>query len=175
MRKALIVLTALAALATLAVGCGDEAEDADAGSDAGALEITDAWARSPMQDVGAVYFAAHNGAEADDRLVGVSTEVAGRAEIHETVERDGQMVMQPVEVVTIPAGGDVMFQPGGYHIMLFDLTAPLEVDSTIALVLEFENAGRVDIQALVMAFVPDEGMDIGAEGPTGSTAAAGMG
>lgn len=173
--RRLLVLLAVAALATLAVACGDD-EDAETGMDEDTVHVADAWARSPMQDVGAVYFTAHNGAEADDHLVGVSTDAAARAEVHETVEQDGQMVMRPVGSVTIPAGEDVRFEPGGYHIMLFELAEPLEVDTTITLVLEFENAGEVTVEALVKAFVPDEGMDMGdKDGPTGSTADAAMG
>ncbi len=171
-----LILLAVAALATLAVACGDEDGGAETGMDEDTIHVADAWARSPMQDVGAVYFDAHNGAEEEDRLIGVSTDVAARAEIHETVEQDGQMVMQPVESVAIPPGEDVSFEPGGYHIMLFELTDPLEVDTTIALTLEFEVAGEIEVQALVKAFVPDEGMDGGGmSGPTGSTADEEMG
>ncbi len=176
MRKALVLL-AVVGLATLAVACGDGDGGGETGMDEGTIHVADPWARSPMQDVGAVYFVAHNGAEEEDRLIGLSTDVAGRAEIHETVEQDDQMVMQPVESVAIPPGEDVSFEPGGYHIMRFELTEPLEVDTTIALTLEFELAGEIEIQALVKAFVPDDGMDMGEEtsGPTGSTADAGMG
>jgi copper(I)-binding protein len=175
MRKALVLL-ALAALATVAIACGDEG-GGETGMDKDTIHVADAWARSPSEDVGAVYFTAHNGAEEEDRLIGVSTDIAGRAEIHETVEKDGQMVMQPVDAVPIPSGEDVSFEPGGYHVMLFELTSPLEVDTTIALTLEFELAGEVEVRALVKAFVPEEGMDMGGEmsGPTGSTAEAGMG
>ncbi len=172
MRK-LWVLLAVAALATVGVACGND-EDAETGMDEDTVHVSDAWARSPMQDVGAVYFVAHNGAEQDDRLVGVSTDAAARAEIHETVEQDGQMVMQPVEGVTIPANDEVSFEPGGYHIMLFELTEPLEVDSTISLTLEFEDAGRIEIQALVKPYVPEEGMDMGGgEGEMATTGATG--
>jgi hypothetical protein len=171
MRK-LLVLLAIGALATAAVACG-EGEDAETGMDEDTVHVSDAWARSPMQDVGAVYFLAHNGAEEDDELIGVSTDAAARAEIHETVEQDGQMVMQPVEGVTIPANQDVSFEPGGYHIMLFELTEPLEVDTTIAITLEFELAGEVEIQALVKAYVPDEGMGGGEMPATGATGAMG--
>ena len=171
MRK-LLVLVAIGALATVGVACGED-EDAETGMDEDTVHVSDAWARSPMQDVGAVYFTAHNGAEEDDQLIGVSTDAAARAEIHETVEQDGQMVMQPVGGVTIPANEDVMFEPGGYHIMLFELAEPLEVDTTISLTLEFELAGEVEIQALVKAYVPEEGMDMGGEGEMPATGASG--
>ena len=176
MRK-LLVLVSVLALAGVAVACGDDG-GTETGMDEDTIHVAGAWARSPMQDVGAVYFTAHNGAEEEDHLIGVSSPIAGRAEVHETVEQDGGMVMQPVEFVAIGPDEEVVFEPGGYHIMLFELTEPLEVDSTITVVLEFENAGQVPIEALVKAFVPDEGMDMGggempATGATGAMGATG--
>jgi copper(I)-binding protein len=139
-----------AALAMLLPACS--------GGDVVAVE--DAWARSPMADVGAVYFTVVNDGGAD-RLVGVSAEVAGRAEIHETVMEGGQAEMQPVDAVAIPADGELAFEPGGYHVMLFDLSGPLEVGQTISVVLMFEDGGEVEVDAEVRAFVEhemDEGM-----------------
>jgi hypothetical protein len=173
MRK-LLALFAVLVLAAFAVSCGDGDAGEEAGMDEDTIHVADAWARSPMQDVGAVYFTAHNGAEEADLLIRVSSPVAARSEIHETVEQDGEMVMHPVASVEIGPGQDVRFEPGGYHIMLFELTEALEVDSTITIVLEFENAGEISVEALVKAYVPDEGMGIDKDGPTGSTADAGM-
>lgn len=177
--RLLVVMTALV-LAVLVVACGEEGTTEETGMDEDTVHVADAWARSPSEDVGAVYFVAHNGAEEEDLLIGVSSPDAARAEIHETVEEGGQMVMQPVASVAIGPDEEVSFEPGGYHVMLFDLTAPLEVDSTVTVVLEFELAGQVPIEAIVKEYVP-EGMDMGGEGemgmtgPTGSTAPADMG
>jgi copper(I)-binding protein len=155
MRKLAVVLAVLAAVAPSAA-CGGGAEET--GLEEDTIHVADAWARSPMQDVGAVFFTVHNGAEVEDRLIGASSPVAGRAEVHETVERDGEMVMQPVEAVPIPPNEEVRFEPGGYHVMLYDLSEPLEVDSTITVVLEFEHAGQIPVEAIVKPYVPEEGM-----------------
>lgn len=53
----------------------------------------------------------------------------------------GEMTMRPVESVVLPAGETVMLMPGGYHIMLLDLAAPLEVGQTFDITLTFANAG----------------------------------
>ncbi len=177
MRK-LAILVAVLALATVAAACGDDGGEGEAGLDEDTVHVSDAWARSPMPDVGAVYFLAHNGAEVQDRLIGVSSPVAGRAEIHETIERDGQMVMRPVDGVAIPPGEEVSFEPGGYHVMLFDLVEPLEVGSSIVVVLELERAGEIEVRALVEAYVPEDGTGTGGAGvtgPTGVTAPADVG
>jgi periplasmic copper chaperone A len=177
MRRHAIAVAALATLALVAAACGSD----DGGTPAGetgmnedTIHVADIWARSPSRDVAAVYFTAHNGAEEADRLVAVSTPAAGRAEMHETVEVGGQMQMSPVDSIEIGPDEEVVFEPGGYHVMLFDLTAPLEVGNMIDVTLTFENAGDIRVEALVKEYVPDEGMDMGGKmtGPTGSTASA---
>jgi copper(I)-binding protein len=189
MTRSLLIVPVALFLALAAAACGDDGGGAsgetgtggEAGMEEDTIHVADAWARSPSEDVGAVYFQAHNGAGVADRLIGVSTPAAGRAEIHEMVERGGEMVMQPVGPVTIGPDETVAFEPGGYHVMLFNLTEPLAVDSTISVTLEFENAGEIQIEALVKPYVPEEGMGMGGEdgmgmtGPTGSTAPADMG
>ena len=62
---------------------------------------------------------------------------------------DGAMTMQPVDSIELPAGEEVALEPGGYHIMLLDLVAPLEVGDTFDIVLTFENAGEVTVTAEV--------------------------
>lgn len=141
----------LATLALLVPACAD----------GGGIEVSDAWARSPMEDVGAVYFTVSNAGDAADALVAVAVEVAQRAEIHETVMEGGEAQMQPVGSVEIPAGGEMAFEPGGYHVMLFDLVEPLVEGDTISLTLTFEEAGEVQVDAEVRPFVEDGGMDMG--------------
>jgi copper(I)-binding protein len=175
MRHRLLVVATAALVALALMACGEDEGAEETGMDEDTIHVADAWARSPSEDVGAVYFEAHNGAEEEDRLIGASTPAADRAEIHEMVEQDGEMVMQPVESIAIGPDETIVFEPGGYHIMLFDLTEPLEVDSTIEVTLEFENAGEIQVQAIVKAYVPDEGMDMGGEGEMAATGATGMG
>jgi periplasmic copper chaperone A len=159
------LLAALAATTLVTAGCSDDSSTGS-GTEGGTIRVTDAWARSPMQDVGAVYFTVHNGASEEDRLTGVSTPVAERAEIHETVEVEGQMQMQPVGSVAVAPDQDVIFEPGGYHVMLFGLSEPLEVGSTIEVTLIFSHAGNITVQALVKEFVPEEGVGGGMTSPS---------
>jgi periplasmic copper chaperone A len=64
------------------------------------------------------------------------------------------MRMQPVDEIPVPAGATVVLEPGGLHIMMLDLAAPLEVGSTIELVLTFEQAGDVVVTAEVRDSAP---------------------
>lgn len=73
-------------------------------------------------------------------LVGVASPVAGVAEVHE-MKLDGQVMrMRAIDRLDLPAGQAVALRPGGYHVMLMDLKAPLQTGATVPLTLTFRNA-----------------------------------
>lgn len=126
--------------------------------EAGALHIDHPWSREmpPVAPTAAAYFVVHNkGAEAD-RLLSVSTPVAGKAELHEHVHADGVMKMQHVQTVDIPAGGEVKFEPMGYHVMLFNLKQQAADGERFPLTLNFEKAGAVEVEVAVQKEAPQE-------------------
>jgi periplasmic copper chaperone A len=167
-------MTLAAATAIALAACG--------GGDAGGIEIEGAWARtSPaMADAGAAYMQI-TAAEADALVsAGVDASVAGTVEIHEVVpaatgmtddsmddsmgdhsmsddsmaEGMGAMMMQEIEELTLPAGETVTLEPGGYHVMLLDLPAPLETGQTFDLTLTFANAGEQVVSVEVREDAP---------------------
>lgn len=74
------------------------------------------------------------------RLVRVETPAADVAEIHE-MKMDGDiMKMRAVPGLDLPAGQAVELKPGGYHLMLMDLKAPLVKGSSVPLTLVFQDA-----------------------------------
>jgi hypothetical protein len=76
-------------------------------------------------------------------------------EIHQTTQaEDGTMAMAPVEEVPIPAGGTAELKPGGYHVMLIDLVAPLVVGEQIEVTLEFATAEPQTVTVPVQAIGP---------------------
>jgi copper(I)-binding protein len=64
------------------------------------------------------------------------------------------MEMRPVEAIELPAGEAVALAPGGYHVMLLDLAAPLEIGQTFTLTLTFEKAGTRDVEVTVADEAP---------------------
>jgi periplasmic copper chaperone A len=84
-----------------------------------------------------------------DALVGVRSDVATTNEIHQTTMEDNIMRMQEVESLPIPANGEVVFEPGGYHIMLVGLRHDLNPGDTVKLTFEFENGGSREVVATV--------------------------
>ncbi len=135
----LLVLT----LGVLLAGCAPAA--------ATGITVTDAWARtSAMVDrAGAAYMVLHNGGTTADKLLSASSPAAATVEIHETTMVDGMMGMAPIEALEVPAGGQAELAPGGYHIMLIDLTQELKAGDTVELTLTFEQAGEVKVSAEV--------------------------
>lgn len=117
------------------------------------IRISDPWSRAlpPVSPTGAAYLTIHNRGEATDRLIGAQTPTAGHAELHEHVHQDGLMKMQKLESISIDAGEQVSFEPGGYHVMLFDLKQPLTEGTPFPLTLQFEKAGSVELEVEVRA------------------------
>jgi periplasmic copper chaperone A len=115
----------------------------------GDLVVESPWARESVTRTGAAYLTVRNGGDQDDRLVGVSSEVADKAKLHSSVMQDGVMKMRAVEGLDVPAHGEAVLEPGGLHIMLIGLKAPLEEGKSFALTLEFENAGEIEVTTTV--------------------------
>ncbi len=80
-------------------------------------------------------------------LVGVRTN-RGRAEIHESYMEADLMRMRPVASVAIESGATVVFEPGGLHIMLFDLPG-LAPGDVVDLTLQFDDGSDVAVSAPV--------------------------
>jgi copper(I)-binding protein len=93
---------------------------------------------------------------ADDATTTTSM-MAGFAPMHtddtsgdgEDEHMGGEMTMQPVEAIAVPAGGEAVLEPGGYHIMLLDLVAPLQVGQIVPLTLELESGTTIEVDAEV--------------------------
>ena len=130
------------------------------------IAITGPWSRETAvgQDAGGAFMTITNSGTAADRLTGGSTPVAGEVQVHTVDMTDGVMRMRQLENgLEVPAGGSVTLKPGSFHIMLMQLTQPLEQGRTIPITLTFEKAGAVEVKLLVQP--------IGAQGtmtePTG--------
>lgn len=115
------------------------------------VEIKDAWARPALTgQTSAIYLTIDNPNRAADALHGASTDVAGAAELHQSVQdSQGVMSMHPQHGVDVPGEDQVIFAPGGLHIMLVNLNQDLKPGDTIELRLDFEKTGEIVIQVPV--------------------------
>jgi copper(I)-binding protein len=115
------------------------------------IEVRQPWSRATpgAARTGVVYFTLHDKGAAD-RLVGVSTPVAGMAMLHESIVEDGIERMRMLDALPLPAGGTVALHPHGPHVMLTDLRHPLERGSSFPLTLTFERAPPVTVTVPVL-------------------------
>lgn len=135
------------------------ADDADT---IGGLRIEQPWSRvtPPGTPVGAGYMTIVNTGDGADRLVAAESPAAGRVQIHKSVKKDGKSSMvHQKDGVAVPAGERVQFRPGGYHLMLMQLEDPLEKGERVPVSLDFERAGRIEVELEVRALAagaPDQ-------------------
>ena len=125
----------------------------------GAIEIERAWSRASIgtDRPGVVYLTIRNTGVADDVLTGITTTVAEKPMLHETVVTDGIASMPHVMSVLVPAGGTVALEPGGFHAMLLGLNRTLENGATFPVTLRFRYAGAVTVDVDILG--------LGAKGP----------
>jgi len=124
------------------------------------IEVEQPWARATpgAGRSGAVYLTLTDHGAADT-LTGASTPVAGMAMIHESIVEGGVAKMRMLDGVKLAPDAPVTLKPGGMHIMLTDLHAPLRVGGTFPLTLTFANAPPVTVSVRVL--------QAGAPGPAG--------
>lgn len=122
-----------------------------AGAAEPSIHIVDAWARAtpPGVENGAVYCEIQNHGPAD-KLVSARTSAARGAEIHASVAEHGVVEMRRIEALAIGAGASVELAPGGTHVMLVGLAAPLVPGAKVALTLVFEAAGEIAVEVPVV-------------------------
>jgi periplasmic copper chaperone A len=122
------------------------------GSHADGIVISQAVAEAsllPNATTGAAYLVIKNETEAEDQLIGVSSESADMAMLHKTTNMDGVMSMEHVDALSLAPGATVDLIAEGYHVMLVGLKAPLKAGDVIPLTLTFKTAGDVVAQARI--------------------------
>jgi len=116
------------------------------------VNIAEPWVRAtvPEQKVTGAFMKITS--PVDARLVGVSTALAGRTEIHEMAMVGDTMKMRQIPSLPLPAGATVELKPGGFHVMLFELTVQAKEGDTVPLTLVIEAGGKqetVEVNAVV--------------------------
>lgn len=117
------------------------------------IVVKDAYARSSgaMAASGAAFMLIENHTGVDDRLIGATSDVAQRTELH-THREDDMGVMRMIHVeegFVLPAGGTIEMRRGGHHVMFLGLSDPFEQGAAVTLTLEFETAGDVTVEVPV--------------------------
>ena len=132
-----------AGLALLLIGCE--------GSNESSVVVRDAWVREPPggHPIAAAYMIIVNNSDAETALVSAEASAVERIEIHSMMHEDGKMRMRQVEQVALPAGGRVVLESGGLHLMLMGLSNPPRAGGSIDLTLRFADGSVRAVSASV--------------------------
>lgn len=163
-RAAIAAATALTLAATAACSTDDTAvtsssdtasSSQSAGSSQGTslVELEDGWVKATDTDMSGVFGTLRNSSGEELQLTGVSGEIDGRQELHETVPGGSGMTMrEKKDGFQIPAGGDLTLEPGGNHIMLIDLSEPITTGQQVVLTLKFAGGQEQDVTVSARSF-----------------------
>lgn len=125
----------------------------------GSLVIGHPWSRPTVSGMptGVAYLSITNRGPRQDTLIGASTPAAERVEFHRTSFESGMAHMRPVGSLVVAPNSIIKAEPGGIHLMLVDLKAPLVEGTTVPLVLYFQSAGEITVQLKVepLGFEPN--------------------
>ena len=117
------------------------------------IKIEDAYTRAtaPGQQVAGGFMKIENKTSAADQLVSASSPAAGEVQLHEMSMEGNVMKMRQIKDIAVPAGAVVELKPGGLHLMLMNIKAPLNAGETIPVKLKFAKAGEVEVKMPVNA------------------------
>jgi periplasmic copper chaperone A len=138
------------AIAALVLACATTAVAAE--FDIGNVQVLDPWtAATPKgSQVAGGYMVIRNKGSEPERLIGASSEVASRVDVHKMEMEGGVAKMRPVEGgLEIKPGESVELKRGSFHVMFMDLKRPLEQGQKVKATLEFQKSGKVEVEFAV--------------------------
>ena len=115
------------------------------------ISVEHAYIRSsiPGTTITSSYMTIENKGEKTVTLLGASSKISSRIEIHQHSMSDGMMRMRQLDSIDINAKQHIVLQPSGLHLMLFDIKQPLQAQQKVELTLNFSNKSPVTIQVPV--------------------------
>ncbi|MEI6419360.1 MAG: copper chaperone PCu(A)C [Sphingomonadales bacterium] len=99
----------------------------------------------PGARTAAAYLTISNPGPAADVLESVSIPAAARSDLHGTVQAGGMMQMRSLAGIPVPAGGRITLAPGGQHVMLIGIKAPLAIGTSVPGTLHFAKSPSVKL------------------------------
>ncbi|MGV0810484.1 copper chaperone PCu(A)C [Mycolicibacterium boenickei] len=141
----------LVALVLCMAGCTETHQDEKM---ADTVKVSEQWASAADGGMTAVFGTVTNTGHHDARIVSATSPAAGTVELHEVVgDGTGSKTMRPKDDgFAIPAGGTHELAPGGDHLMLMNLTAPLQPGADVPVTVVFEDGSSLPVTAQVRDF-----------------------
>lgn len=143
----LLILLAVLAISACSSPTATDRQMADS------VSVHDQWASAGDGQMAAVFGTLVNDGPGEVRIVSGRSPAAGLVEVHEVAGATGAKTMRPKDGgLVLPAGGNHDLVPGGDHLMLMDLTAPLSAGTDVEVTLEFSDGSTLPITAQVRDF-----------------------
>lgn len=116
------------------------------------ITVSEVWAKEtvPGTSSSALYATLYNTTRKPTALTKVTVEGVNKAELHVHNATDGMMQMRRVESIDVGGRATVMLEPGGYHVMLFQLKAPLKAGQKVPVEFQFSNGEKVAATANII-------------------------
>lgn len=157
MKTRLLLVSLLAgafAIPALAAGVADR------------IEVVDPYVRMapPGAKATGAFMVIRNAGEQDTQLVAAASAAASVTELHNHINDGGVMRMRQVKEIAVPARGEAQLKPGGYHVMLIDMKAPLKEGDHVVITLKFADGSSKEVHVPVKrptAAMPTQGMNHG--------------
>ncbi|HEX5331252.1 MAG TPA: copper chaperone PCu(A)C [Cellulomonas sp.] len=150
------VVLALSACAGDSPGATDAPASASAsrGTSTATLSVTDPWAKATDSGMTAAFGTLVNDGDTDIHITSASSTAAAKVELHEmAADASGQMVMRPKESgFVVPAGGSLELMPGGLHLMLVGLTAPVKPGDDVPVTLSADDGSTYELMASARSY-----------------------
>ncbi len=115
------------------------------------LNITDAWIKNlpPSVPMRAGYMQIENNSDIPYRITGIESEVFTAIDIHESIEKNGMMSMQPISPLVIEADTAVKLAPGGIHLMMMGPKQMLKPGDRVNISLKYDDGSTQTLQMTV--------------------------
>lgn len=145
----LLLAFLLGSLLSSGIACANDIADK--------VTVNDPYVRAvpPVVRTSAAFMQLQSSDSVERFLVSAATPTAGAVELHMHTMDDGVMRMRRIPHVHLPPSQTVSLQPGGLHIMLFDLKGPLSPGDQVPITLTFDDGSSKEISAMVR---PVDGM-----------------
>lgn len=114
------------------------------------LTVSDAWIREapPGASAIAAYMVLENPGTTEQVLTTISSPISDNIQMHNMVYQNGVASMQQQHTISIPAAGQMVFAPGGYHIMIMD-PKPLKAGDSVPFTLHLQDGSTISAEAEV--------------------------
>lgn len=149
-----LAIAGLLLTSLVVAGCSSDSAPAVADGDASCpITVADPWVKASDGEMTPAFGVLTNQGDTEMAVVTVSSKSAGMMEIHEVIDQDGSLVMQPLTGgLIVPAGQSVTLAPEETHFMLMDLPGRIDPGETVQIMLTCADGGAVSYGAVAKPF-----------------------